>query len=216
MTLRVLVGDPGVGAGRTIAHVLERDGRFRVCATASHAAEAIALALAEEPHICLVDSDLPGGGLAAAWEITSRLPAAHVVILAERESDHDLLEAVRIGAAGYLVKDESFAWLPNALDNVRRGSFAMPRRLTGHVVQELRTGAPRRRAVVGPDVRLTSREWEVMHLIGDGLSTRQVAERLTLSPTAVRVHISAAVRKLGVEDRVQAIELLHRGRAASR
>jgi DNA-binding NarL/FixJ family response regulator len=74
----------------------------------------------------------------------------------------------------------------------------------------VRTSEPRRRAIVGASSRLTSREWEVLNLIAGGLSTRQVAEQLTLSPTAVRVHIAAVVRKLGVESRSQAIELFTR------
>lgn len=208
--------DPGVDAGRAITHALSQDGRYEISATAADAAQAVALALAERPDICLVDTLLPGGGLAAAWEIAARLPSARVVMLATEERDADLMEAVRLGASGYLVKDRDLEWLPNTLADVRAGGFALSRRLTTHVVEQLRAGEPRRRAVIAPGVRLTSREWEVMNLIVDGLTTRQVADRLTLSPTAVRVHISAAVRKLGVASRADAIRLLGHGRAAAR
>ena len=86
----------------------------------------------------------------------------------------------------------------------------MPRRLTGSVVQRLRTTEPRRRTILGANARLTSREWEVLNLIANGLSTRQAAERLTLSTTAIRVHIASVVRKLGVESRTEAIDLFMR------
>jgi DNA-binding NarL/FixJ family response regulator len=127
-----------------------------------------------------------------------------------RESEDELLEALEIGVSGYLLKAAVLGWLPNALMDVHRGTFALPRRLTGRVVRQLRTMEPRRRTIIGANARLTSREWEVLNLIAGGLSTRQVAERLTLSPTAIRVHIAAVVRKLGVESRTEAIELFVR------
>ena len=212
--VRVLVADVGV-ARETIVRVLQEDARFHVSLTASDAAGAVAAALEELPDLCLVDTALPGGGLAAVWEITSRLPGADVVVLTDAAADEELFEAVRIGAAGYLVKDASLSWLPSALADVRRGGFAISRGLMRRVVDQLRSGVPRRRAIAGPAARLTSREWEILDLIAQGLSTRQVAERLTLSPTAVRVHIAAVVRKLGVTSRAEAIGMLDRRIAAS-
>src|SRR6476469_5399515 len=116
--VRVLVADVGV-ARETIVRVLQEDARFHVSLTASDAAGAVAAALEELPDLCLVDTALPGGGLAAVWEITSRLPGADVVVLTDAAADEELFEAVRIGAAGYLVKDASLSWLPSALADVR-------------------------------------------------------------------------------------------------
>jgi DNA-binding NarL/FixJ family response regulator len=207
---RVLIGDPDVFAQRAVTRVLERDGRLDVCATGRDAAETIAAAVEGQPHICLLEVTMPGGGLAAAWELKARLPAMHVVMFTNVENDAELLEALEIGVSGYLLKAAVLSWLPNALMDVYRGTFAMPRRLTSRVVQQLRTSEPRRRTIVGANSRLTSREWEVLNLIANGLSTRQAAEQLTLSPTAIRVHIAAVVRKLGVESRAEAIELFTR------
>jgi DNA-binding NarL/FixJ family response regulator len=208
--VRVLIGDPDVFSQRAVARVLEQDGRFEVCATARDAAETIAAVLEAVPDLCVLEVAMPGGGLAAAWEIKARLPAAHVVMFTTRESEDELLEALEIGVSGYLLKAAVLGWLPNALMDVYCGTFAMPRRLTGRVVRQLRTNEPRRRTIIGGTGRLTSREWEVLNLIANGLSTRQVAEKLTLSPTAIRVHIAAVVRKLGVESRTEAIELFLR------
>jgi DNA-binding NarL/FixJ family response regulator len=207
-TARVLVADPGDADRRAIACVLEEDGRFEVVATASNAAETVAAAVAVLPDICVLETAMPGEGLAAAWELTARLPDTDVVILTSRDSDDDLLQALEMGVSGYLLKTPELDWLPNTLIDVHRGTFALPRQLTHRLVRRLRTGEPRRRAIVGAKSRLTSREWEVLNLIAGGKSTRQVAEQLTLSPTAVRVHIAAIVRKLGVESRAAAIELL--------
>jgi len=208
--VRVLLGDPDVFSQRAVTRVLEQDGRFEVCATGRDAAETIAAVVQSVPDICLLEVAMPGGGLAAAWEIKARLPAAHVVMFTIREGEEELLEALEIGVSGYLLKSAVLSWLPAALMDVYCGTFAMPRRLTGSVVQRLRTTEPRRRAILGANARLTSREWEVLNLIANGLSTRQAAEKLTLSPTAIRVHIAAVVRKLGVESRTEAIELFMR------
>lgn len=208
--VRVLLGDPDVFSQRAVTRVLEQDGRFEVCATARDAAETIAAVVDTVPELCLLEVAMPGGGLAAAWEIKARLPAAHVVMFTIREGEEELLEALEIGVSGYLLKSAVLSWLPAALMDVYCGTFALPRRLTGSVVQRLRTTEPRRRAILGANARLTSREWEVLNLIASGLSTRQVADKLTLSPTAIRVHIAAVVRKLGVESRAEAIELFTR------
>jgi len=208
--VRVLVADPGERDRRAAACVLEADGRFVISAEAADAAETVSAAIASRPDICLLEVTLPGGGLAAAWELTARLPEMRVVVLTGSEDERDLLEALEIGVSGYLLKTPLLEWLPNTLLDVHGGTFAMPRRLTSSVVQRFRTGEPRRRAVVGGGARLTSREWEVLDLIARGLSTRQVADQLTLSPTAVRVHIASVVRKLGVGGRAEAVRLFTR------
>jgi DNA-binding NarL/FixJ family response regulator len=209
--VRVLIGDPGETCRNALRRILEQDGRFEVCAVASDAAETVAAAVADPPDICLIETAMPGGGLAAAWEVTARLPETRVVILTSRDGDDELLEALQAGVSGYLLKTGVLGWLPNTLLDVHRGTFALPRQLTHRVVRRLRTSEPRRRAIVGGTTpRLTSREWEVLDLIAGGLTTRDVAERLTLSSTAVRVHIASAVRKLGVESRAEAIDLFTR------
>src|SRR4051812_31911656 len=131
---RVLIADPDVFAQRAVARVLEQDGRLDVCATARDAAETIAAAVAEAPDICLLEVAMPGGGLAAAWELTARLPETHVVMFTSRENDDELMEALELGVSGYLLKAAVLRWLPNALMDVYRGTFAMPRRLTNRVV----------------------------------------------------------------------------------
>src|SRR5579871_4751964 len=159
---RVLLGDPDVYAQRAISRVLEQDGRLEVVATARDAAETVAAAMEFVPDLCVLEVAMPGGGLAAAWEITARLPDTHVVMLTSREGHDELMEALELGVSGYLLKGAVLTWLPNALMDVYYGTFAMPRRLTTKVVQQLRTSEPRRRSIVGAKSRLTSREWEVI------------------------------------------------------
>ena len=215
--LRVLLVDPDDEVRAVVGCLLEQDGRFVVCGEARDAAAAVAVALAEQPDVCLLELDMPGAGLAAAWEITSRLPLADVVILTTSEREADLMGALRVGVSGYLLKDGDLRRLPHAIWDIHQGTFTIPRRLMSRLVMQLRTTEPRRRAVLDTPRtgRLTSREWEVLDLLARGLSTREAAERLSLSPTAIRVHTASVVKKLGARDRADALATFSGGRAAA-
>ena len=214
--LRVLLVDPDDAVRGAVRALLEEDGRFVVCGEATDAVGAVSVALAEQPDVCVLEVDMPGTGLAAAWELTSRLPLCDVVILTTSESRHDLMAALRVGVSGYLVKDQDLTRLPHAIWDIHGGTFTMPRRLMSRVVMELRATEPRRRAVLtSRNDRLTSREWEVLDLLARGLSTREAAERLSLSPTAIRVHTASVVKKLGARDRADALATFSGRRAAT-
>jgi DNA-binding NarL/FixJ family response regulator len=207
---RVLVADDHAPTREDLRRVLDRDERFEICAEAADAAEAVRAALRERPDICLLDLGMPGGGLAAVWEITSRLPEAKIVILTVFDNDTSLFAAIQAGAHGYLLKTINMNRLPEALDGVWHGEAAMQRTLVARVLESLRRREPRWRQAIGggrTPWRLTSREWEVLDLLAHGLSTAEIAERLVLSSSAVRVHVASIVRKLGVPDRAAAVKL---------
>ncbi len=174
----------------------------------------MAAAVREQPDVCLVDIRMPGGGLAAVWEIGARLPDTRIVMLTVSESDGDLLAALRAGASGYLLKTMSFERLPHALHGAVVGEAPIPRRLVTRLVESFHSPLPRRRVLVPEQAEhhLTSREWEILELLAAGLATRQIARRLSLSPSAIRSHVASVVHKLGVRDREAAIELFRRGR----
>jgi two-component system NarL family response regulator len=113
----------------SVAEELENAG-FVVCGQATTAPGAIEIALREQPDLCLLDLTMPGGGLSAAAEIRSRLPATHVVILTASEAEVDFLAAVRAGVSGYLLKSMDPLRLPPSLWDVLSGVPAFPRRLT--------------------------------------------------------------------------------------
>jgi two-component system, NarL family, nitrate/nitrite response regulator NarL len=210
---RVLIADDHAPTRHDVRRVLDRDARFEVCAEAADAAEAVQAALRERPDICLLDVSMPGGGLAAVWEITSRLPEAKIVILTVSDNDASLFAALRAGVRGYLLKTMDLNRLPEALDGVCHGEAAMSATLLTRVIERFRRREPRWRQADGSGRapwRLTSREWEVLDLLAQGLSTAEIAERLVLSSSAVRVHIASIVRKLGVPNRAAAVELFRR------
>jgi DNA-binding NarL/FixJ family response regulator len=210
---RVLIADDHAPTRADMHRILDSDERFKVCSEAADAVAAVRAALRDKPDICLVDLSMPGGGLAATWEIAARLPEAKIVILTVSDSDESLFAALRAGASGYLLKTMSLNRLPDELDGVCDGQAAMPRALMARVLERFRRREPRWRRAVGAGQaqwRLTSREWEVLDLLAQGRSTAEIAERLVLSSSAVRVHTASILRKLGVPDRAAAVELFRR------
>lgn len=209
--LRVLVADDHAPTRDDVCRALT-EGGLVVCAEASDAAHAVQLALETRPDICLLDVRMPGGGVAAAWEIAARLPTTKVVMLTVSDEDGDLFRALRAGAVSYLTKDIDFATLPDALLEVAEGKAAIPPALVARMVMQFHSNDPRFRttevgAELGP--RLTSREWDVLAGLAEGLSTRDIGKRLQLKPSGVRAHISAVVQKLGVADRHEAVAFFH-------
>jgi two-component system nitrate/nitrite response regulator NarL len=212
-----VIADDHAPTREEIGRALEADPRFRVCGEAVDAAGAVDAALRERPEICLLDVRMPGSGLAAAWEIGSRLPTTKVVMLTVSEEDHDLFVALSAGVAGYLLKSIDRRRLPHALWDIQQGVFTMPRQLMGPVVERFRgSAAPRRSLAVDHfDAGLTSREWQVLDLLARGLSTRDVAAKLCITPIGVRVHTNAIVKKLGARDREEALEVFRRERESA-
>jgi DNA-binding NarL/FixJ family response regulator len=205
--LRVLVADDHAPTRDDVRRALTRGG-MEVCAEAADAAHAVQRALEAKPDICLLDLRMPGGGVAAAWEIAARLPTTKIVVLTVSDDDASLFGALRAGAVGYLVKDLDLKLLPRALEDVADGRAAIPRSLVARMVKQFHATDPRfRTTTVAGELgeRLTSREWDVLAALADGLSTREIGRRLQLKPSGVRAHISALVHKLGVADREAAI-----------
>jgi DNA-binding NarL/FixJ family response regulator len=207
--LRVLLADDHAPTREDLRWALTQGG-VSVCAEASDAAHAVQLALETQPDICLLDVRMPGSGVAAAWEIAARLPTTKVVMLSVSDEDTDLFSALRAGAVGYLVKDLDLRRLPRALRDVADGKAAIPRALVTRMVKQFHTNEPRfRTTAVSTDLgpRLTSREWDVLAALSEGLSTREISRRLQIKPSGVRAHISALVHKLGAADRDEAVAL---------
>lgn len=219
MSARVLLADDHLPIRVDIRETLELSGRFEVCAEAGDGAAAVREAVATRPDLCLLDIRMPGNGLAAAWEITSRLPSARVVMLTVSRNDNDLFAALRAGASGYLLKDVDIDRLLEALDGVLLGEPAISKELVARLVSEFRDRSARRRSVLAPapvDEPLTSREWQVLDLLRLDRTTGQIAAELVLSQATVRSHVAAILRKLRVPDRASAVRLLQGADAPGR
>ena len=210
--LRVLIADDHAPTRDDVRRTLKEAGLV-VCAEAADAAHAVQKALETRPDVCLLDVRMPGGGVAAAWEIAARLPTTKVVMLTVSDQDGDLFRALRAGAVSYLLKDVDLGALPQALRDVTEGKAAIPPELVARMVLQFHSNDPRFRTTeVGTEFgpRLTSREWDVLAALTEGLSTREIGKRLQLKPSGVRAHISAVVQKLGVRNRQEAVEMFRR------
>jgi DNA-binding NarL/FixJ family response regulator len=184
-------------------------GGIEVCAEAASATQAVEAALRERPDACLLDVHMPGGGTAAAATISLRLPRTVVIMLTVSREDEDLIESLRRGAFGYLLKDMDPSKLPTAVRAALAGEATLPRSLTARLIEEVRQRPRVRRLPIQPRGRpeLTGREWEILELLGEEASTAEIANRLFLSQVTVRRHVSNILRKLAVSSREEAVRL---------
>jgi len=188
---------------------LERGG-FEICSEVDDGPSAVEAAERERPDVCLLDIQMPGSGIRAAEEIAKSVPDAAIVMLTVSRSDSDLFDALRVGASGYLLKDIDPERLPLALRGVLNGEAALPRHLVALVIDEFRERGRRRPLLKRRGVVLTDREWEVLELMSQGLTTFEIADRLFIEPVTVRTHVSAILKKLRVSSRNAALELIER------
>jgi len=202
----VLVADDHHPTRLGVRTALE-EGGFDVVADVPDAPTAIESAVRLRPDLCVLDITMPGGGVAAAVSITTRLPGTAVVMLTASADDDDLFASLRAGASGYLLKDMDPDRLPHALRGVLSGEAALPRSLAARVMAEFRA-QPKRRPWRRPELeRLSPRESEVLELLARGMSTEAIATDLHVGSPTVRSHVKSIVRKLQVKDRAEAIRL---------
>ncbi|MDQ3416634.1 MAG: response regulator transcription factor [Actinomycetota bacterium] len=204
---RVVIADDHLPMRTVIREALEAGG-FNICAEAADAPAAVQLAVGHRPDVVLLDIHMPGNGISAAAAISTALPETAIVMLTSSREDDDLFDSLRAGASGYLLKDTDPARLPAALRAVLAGEAAIPRALVARILGEFRAPARRFLRKSPAAAKLSAREWEVMELLAQGASTDEVARRLFVSPTTVRVHVSSVLRKLRVKDRQGAFDLL--------
>ena len=205
---RVLIADTQPTVRTSVRRLLEGEG-FEVCGEFADAGDAVEAALRERPDLCLIDVLIPGDGIRATRRIATELPKTPVVILTASEKRDHLIDAIRAGAAGYLLKHMNPERLPSMLRGALRGEAAIAPVLVTRLVREFQTQWRRRVIAVGRrHVDLTARESEVMELMCEGLRNGEIAERLFISPVTVRRHISRVLSKLAVKDREQAVAVL--------
>jgi len=204
-TIRLLLADAHAATLTGLRMALSGEP-FTIVAEVADAEAAIAAAVAERPDVCVLDADMPGGAATATGEITRRCEGTEVVVLASDRDDATMLDVVRSGAMGYLLKGMDPDRLRYAIIGVTNGEAAVPRTLVARLMHEFRL-REHRRSLVG-SAQLTAREFAVLELLAEGASTRAMAETLGISEVTVRRHVSNVLAKLGVSDRAAAIEAL--------
>ncbi|MDQ2953216.1 MAG: response regulator transcription factor [Chloroflexota bacterium] len=199
---RVLLVDDHELVRQGIAAMLHGAADVQVVAEARTGREALEVARRELPDVVLMDVKMPDmDGLEATRKLKEERPRTAVVMLTMHDNPTYLREAVRAGAAGYLLKDVSKDELLDAIRQVATGgAFIESQMLKGMLSEMKPTGG-------GPSPaakNLTKREREILALVAEGMSNREIAEKLVLSPETVKSHVAAILEKLNVSDRTQA------------
>ena len=210
MTARVLIVDDHPLTREALGGLLTSNG-FDVVGHAADGAEAIERAGALHPDVVVLDLTMPGmDGLTALPRIREAAPESAVVVLTAAEDDTNLLTAIRLGAAGYLLKNEPPERIVDFLRGVAHGEAALSGAVARRLMEQLRDGDGGRDDVVPASFaeRLSARELEVLLLLDQHLSTDEIATRLYISEHTVRSHVKNLLAKLGVSSRHEALAQL--------
>ncbi|MEU1537812.1 response regulator transcription factor [Actinacidiphila glaucinigra] len=211
--IRVFLVDDHEVVRRGLHDLLDAEPDIEVAGEAGTVDQALARAPALRPDVAILDVRLPDGdGIGVCRELRSRMPGLACLMLTSFDDDDALLDAIMAGAAGYVLKQIKGSDLVSAVRTVASGQSMLDPATTARLMNSLREQEqppePQDEALAG----LTPREREILELIGEGLTNRQIGERLFLSEKTVKNHISRMLGKLGVERRIQAAVLATRQR----
>lgn len=184
---------------------------FEVVAVAADAMTGIDLAREHEPDLVMLDLLMPGmSGLEIVGTLQKVSPVSRVVLLTASESAEDLLEAVKAGASGYITKDVPMPRLVAAMHDVLDGGAAVSPAMGGKLFSELRDLLRHNGVASRGRTDLTGRELEVLSLVGEGKTSKEIADDLFISENTVRNHVRNILDKLGMKSRFEAVNWAYR------
>jgi DNA-binding NarL/FixJ family response regulator len=201
-TVRVLIADDQTLFRSGLARLLGEDPRLTICGQAADGTDAVAKSLALKPDVILMDLKMPGmDGVGATAKIVAAQPGTKVLILTTFDTDSYVLQALKAGASGYVLKDAEPAAIASSIMAVLSGEKVMAGAVANRVLDML-TGASTPKEFYDG---LTDREIEILKLIATGKPNKQIAYTLKISEKTVRNHISHIYEKLEIYDRAQAV-----------
>ena len=199
--VRVMIADDNALFRMGLTRLLKDDTRLEVVADASDGVDAVEKAAAHNPDVILMDGRMPNmDGIEAMQRITAQQPNVKVLFLSSFENEGDVLQAMRRGAGGYVLKDALPEAIITSIIAVDSGGRVLSDVVARRVVEIASGVRPEDQATDG----MTAREIEVLKLMSSGLANKQIAYRLRISEKTVRNHISHIYEKIGVVDRAQA------------
>jgi DNA-binding NarL/FixJ family response regulator len=207
MSVRVLLADDQALVRSGFRMILESRPELEVVGEAEDGFEAIEATRRLLPDVILMDVRMPNlDGVEATRRLVSRGTESRILILTTFDLDEYVYEAIRAGASGFLLKDVRPQELVDAIHVVAKGDALLAPSITRRLLDRFAEQAPQDQAKPPPQLEsLTERELEVLKLVAKGLSNAELAEKLFLSETTVKTHVSSVLRKLGLRDRVQAV-----------
>jgi two-component system, NarL family, response regulator DevR len=199
--IRVFLLDDHEIVRRGLTDLLEAEAGITVVGEAGTAAEALHRIPAARPDVAVLDARLPdGSGIDVCRDIRSSMPQVRCLILTSYDDNDAVFAAVMAGAAGYLLKQIRGTNLVDAIRQVAEGKSLLDPAVTERLLNRLRDGAPQEPRLAS----LTNRERDILALIADGLTNRQIGERLFLAEKTVKNYVSGLLAKLGMQRRTQA------------
>lgn len=201
--IKILLVDDHFLFREGLARILNDAPDMRVVATVSSGEDALVRAGEFKPDVILMDVNMPGiGGVEATRRVRELYPQIQVLMLTVSEKETDLFGAVRAGARGYLLKDAGGVELIDAIQRVCSGEAIMAPSMATKLLDEFAATAPKPHITPGDD--LTDRERQVLELVARGMSNKEIANQLTLSPHTVKAHLRTILDKLHLRSRSQA------------
>ena len=205
--IRIFLLDDHEVVRRGVANLLELEGDLTVVGEAGSIAEAMARVPATRPDVAVFDVRLPdGSGVEACRDLRDRTPGTVYLMLTSYADDEALFEAIMAGASGYILKDIRGNDLVDAIRTVASGKSLLDPALTQRVLERIRAG----RDGDGRLTALSDQERRILELIGEGLTNRQIGDRLHLAEKTVKNYVSSLLAKLGMERRTQAAAFVTR------
>ncbi|OIK27799.1 response regulator [Streptomyces malaysiense] len=206
--IRVFLLDDHEVVRRGLADLLDAEPDISVVGDADTAAHALVRGPALRPHVAVLDVRLPDGdGISVCRELRNRMPELACLMLTSFDDEDALLDAIMAGASGYVLKQIKGSDLVSAVRTVASGQSMLDPETTARLMRSLRAD-PEETPSLPPELAsLSPRERDILALIGDGLTNREIGRRLYLSEKTVKNHISRLLAKLGVQRRVQAAVL---------
>ncbi|NLX70805.1 MAG: response regulator transcription factor [Clostridiales bacterium] len=203
--IKVLIADDHSLIRKGLEQLLELEGDIEVIGEASNGKEAVEKAIQLNPDVILMDVNMPvQNGVNAIRELKENGCKAKVVVLTIHDDQEYLVEAVKVGADGYIMKDAEIDHLIKAIRDVYRGETYIQPNLTSRLIRDFEKMTYHSVKKQFEENNLTQREIEVLMLIADGKNNREIADELYISEKTVKNHVSNIFRKIDVSDRTQA------------
>ena len=200
--IRVLLVDDHTLFRSGIRSLLQRHEEFEIVDEAADGLEGIKRARSHQPDVALLDLNMPGvSGLEAAKVIAEEMPAVRVLMLTVSEDAEDLMEALRAGASGYLLKNIDAPAFVEAIRRAAAGESVVSPAMTGKLIQGVRN--PPKSSPALERERFSPRERDILVCLAQGESNNEIARKLNLAESTVKIHVQNLFKKLGMTSRVQ-------------